>query len=60
VAFLREFAAENSVGLADASKRWGRLWRQGVPYTTLFMNSINHPDARGMAIFAGSLMELFP
>lgn len=60
VAFLREFAAENQVGLADASKRWGRLWRQGVPYTTLFMNSINHPEPRGMTIFADSLMELFP
>ena len=57
---LRQFAAENPVGLADASKRWGRLWRQGVPYTTLFMNSINHPNARGMSIFADSLMELFP
>jgi lysophospholipase L1-like esterase len=57
---LRQFAAENPVGLADASKRWGRLWRQGVPYTTLFMNSINHPNARGMTIFADSLMELFP
>jgi lysophospholipase L1-like esterase len=59
VKFLREFAAQNPVGLADASKRWGRLWRQGIPYTTLFMNSINHPDARGMKIFADSLMELF-
>ncbi|MGZ4961052.1 MAG: SGNH/GDSL hydrolase family protein [Limisphaerales bacterium] len=59
VAGLRQFAAENPVGLADASKRWGRLWRQGIPYTTLFINSINHPDARGMAMFADSLMELF-
>lgn len=24
------------------------------------LNSINHPDARGMAIFADALMELFP
>ncbi len=60
VAELRRFAAENPVGLADAAKRWGRLWRQGIPYTTLFVNSINHPNARGMSIFADSLMELFP
>jgi lysophospholipase L1-like esterase len=60
VAELRRFAEANAVGLADASKRWGRLWRQGIPYTTLFLNSINHPDARGMKIFADSLMELFP
>lgn len=59
VAVLRQFAAQNPVALADASKRWGRLWRQGIPYTTLFMNSINHPDPRGMKIFADSLMELF-
>lgn len=59
VAYLRQFAPENPVALADASKRWGRLWRQGVPYTTLFMNAINHPDARGMKIFADSLMEIF-
>lgn len=60
VAELRQFASNNSVALADASKRWGRLWRQGIPYTTLFVNSINHPDPRGMKIFADSLIELFP
>jgi hypothetical protein len=57
---LRQFASNNPVCLADASKRWGRLWRQGIPYTTLFVNSINHPDERGMKIFADSLMALFP
>ena len=57
---LRQFAADNPVLLADASKRWGRLWRQGIPYTTLFLNSINHPDPRGMKIYADTLVELFP
>jgi lysophospholipase L1-like esterase len=60
VAGLREFAARHRVALADASRRYGRLWRQGIPYTTLMLNSINHPDARGMKIFADALMELFP
>jgi lysophospholipase L1-like esterase len=60
VAGLRQFAAKHSVALADASRRWGRLWRQGIPYSTLLLNSINHPDVRGMRIFADSLMELFP
>ncbi len=60
VAGLRQFAPKHGVALADASLRYGRLWRQGIPYTTLMLNSINHPDARGMAIFAESLMELFP
>ena len=57
---LRRFARENHVALADASKRWGRLWEQGIPYTTLLANSINHPDARGHALFADALMALFP
>ncbi len=60
VAGLRQFAAGNRVALADASRRYGRLWRQGIPYSTLMLNSINHPDARGMKLFADALMELFP
>ncbi len=60
VAGLREFAAKRGVALADASRRWGRLWRQGIPYSTLLVNSINHPNARGMKLFADALMELFP
>jgi lysophospholipase L1-like esterase len=60
VAGLREFAAKHNVALADASLRWGRLWRQGIPYTSLLMNSINHPNAQGMRLFADSLMGLFP
>jgi lysophospholipase L1-like esterase len=60
VAGLRQFAARHGVALADASLRYGRLWRQGLPYSTLMLNSINHPDPRGMRIFADSLMALFP
>ena len=57
---LRQFAAKHKVALADASLRYGRLWRQGIPYATLMLNAINHPDVRGMKIFADSLMVLFP
>jgi hypothetical protein len=60
VAGLRRFAAREPVALADASLCWGRLWRQGIPYTSLLMNAINHPDPRGMKLFADSLMALFP
>jgi lysophospholipase L1-like esterase len=59
VAFLRRFAAEHvdhGVALADAAQRWGRLWRQGIPYTTLLTNAINHPDPRGMRLFADALL----
>ena len=57
---LRQFAAKHQIALADASLRYGRLWRQGIPYSTLMLNSINHPDARGMRLFCESLMVLFP
>jgi lysophospholipase L1-like esterase len=60
VAGLRQFAARHGIALADASLRYGRLWRQGLPYTTLMLNSINHPDARGLGLFADSLLALFP
>lgn len=59
VAGLRAFAAKHNVGLADAARRWGRLWRQGVPYTTLLLNAINHPDRRGQKLFADALMPMF-
>ncbi|SFJ47217.1 SGNH/GDSL hydrolase family protein [Planctomicrobium piriforme] len=57
---LREFSEKHNVALADASLRYGRLWRQGLPYSTLMSNSINHPDPTGMLIFVDALMELFP
>ena len=60
VAGLRQFASKHPVALADASLRYGRLWRQGIPHSSLLLNAINHPDERGMKIFADSLMDLFP
>ena len=54
------FDLQHWIALADASRRYGRLWRQGIPYSSLMLNSINHPDARGMKLFADALMELFP
>jgi hypothetical protein len=56
---LRIFAGQNQVALADGSLRYGRLWRQGIPYSTLMLNAINHPNAFGMKLFADALMELF-
>ena len=60
VAFLRKFASEHNVPLADASKRWELLARQGIPYETLLRNGINHPEDRGHRIFAEELMRFFP
>jgi lysophospholipase L1-like esterase len=57
---LRKLAAEQKVGLADAARRWELLEYQGIPYETLLLNGINHPDPRGHALFVDELMRLFP
>lgn len=57
---VRKFAESNGVAIADGAKRYGRLWRQGIPYSTLMMNNINHPNPVGMKIFADALMDIFP
>jgi len=56
---VREFCKKHNIAIADASLRWGHLVKEGIPYTTLLCNSINHPDDRGHAMFAAALMELF-
>ena len=56
---VRDFCAKNNVALADGAKRYGRLWRQGIPYSTLLFNDINHPNKDGLKLFADALMELF-
>ena len=56
-AFVRRFTRENGIGLADASLRWGHLWREGIPHETLFRNAINHPNTLGMTFFADALMD---
>lgn len=57
---LRKFAADNNIAMADGAQRWCNQWRQGIPYTTLLSNAINHPDARGHALLADALMAVFP
>src|SRR5439155_20052582 len=57
---LRKIAAEQSVALADVSKRWEHLAKEGLPYVTLLRNSINHPDDRGHELFVKELMTFFP
>jgi hypothetical protein len=59
VTALRKFAAEKNIALADAAMRYGRLWRQGIPYSSLMMNAINHPNTFGMKQFADALIDLF-
>jgi len=59
VTYLREFCAENQVGLADACRRWEHLWVEGIPYLTLLFNAINHPDDRGHKLFIDELQTFF-
>lgn len=56
---VRQFCAKHQIALADASLRWGHLLKEGIPYTTLLSNSINHPDDRGHEMFAKAILELF-
>ena len=56
---LKRLAGQWGVGLADAAARWGHLWREGIPYMTLLVNDINHPNGRGMSFFADALMAFF-
>ena len=59
VKFLREFTAAHRIPLADTARYWGRLYRQGIPYGTLYSNGINHPLEYGLSLFADALMTLF-
>jgi len=59
VRWLRDFAENNQIALADASRHYGQLWRQGIPHLIYMVNCINHPDRRGMKIFADALEEIF-
>ena len=58
--FLRNWAYENQFAVADVSARFMHLWKEGIPYPSLMVNNINHPDARGMRLFAEVMSKLFP
>ena len=56
---LRQLADREHLGLADASRRWEELEKQGIPYVTLLVNAVNHPDDRGHRIFVEEIMRNF-
>ncbi len=60
VDLLRELAAAHHVPLADTSRRWAHLEKEGIPYVALLDNGINHPDDRGHKMFVQDLMSFFP
>jgi lysophospholipase L1-like esterase len=57
---LRAVADDKSVALADVSRRWEHLEKEGIPYITLLENAINHPDDRGHELFVSELLTFFP
>lgn len=59
VSAVREYASQNNIALADATLRWDHLASEGIPYSTLLVNAINHPSAQGMKLFADTLMDIF-
>jgi lysophospholipase L1-like esterase len=59
VAQLRDIAREQSVGLADVSRRWEHLEAEGIPYVCYLENGINHPDDRGHELFVRELLTFF-
>lgn len=54
---LRKFCAENKIALAEGAEKYAHLWLTGIPYITYMTNTINHPDRRGLKLFADALME---
>ena len=62
VRWLRAYAAEESIPLIDVSRRWEQLAEEGIPYWTVLVNGLNHPDDRGheMAgeLIAGGIQEM--
>jgi lysophospholipase L1-like esterase len=56
---VRAFARSKNILVGDAARLWGRLWRQGFPYSSLLINGVNHPNALGMRFYADVLMDLF-
>ena len=57
--YIREFGKENRILVAEVSTLYGRLWRQGIPYNTLMVNNVNHPNPYGLSLYADALMVLF-
>lgn len=59
VKWQRAFAARHDIAHVEPGRRWGHLWREGIPYLPLLVNNINHPNAFGLSFYADALMDLF-
>ncbi|MBQ6471857.1 MAG: SGNH/GDSL hydrolase family protein [Victivallales bacterium] len=59
-AFLRRFAIENHLPLAEAGERFVALPRQGIPHLTVMVNNYNHPGIFGLSLLADAALQIFP
>ena len=59
-AFLRRFAIENHLPLAEAGERFVALRRQGIPHLTVMVNNYNHPGIFGLSLLADAALQIFP
>lgn len=57
---LKRFIDENQYAAADVSSRFLHLWKEGIPYTSLLSNAVNHPNAQGIRYFSEALLGIFP
>jgi len=54
--FLRRIAKEQNVALADVSRRWSNLQKEGFKPTRLLSDGHVHPNNYGHSIYASELM----
>ena len=59
IKIIRDWATKHNVAIADWSGRWGHLQKEGIPYETLLLNGINHPNNYGHEMFALAILENF-
>jgi lysophospholipase L1-like esterase len=55
-AFLRKLAKEQNVALADVSRRWANLQKEGIKPTRLLSDGIIHPNNYGHSVYASEIM----
>lgn len=56
---IRTLCKEKCVLCADAYAVWEKLSRYSIPYESLLLNGINHPDSTAHAIFSKSILHIF-
>lgn len=54
--FLRKLAKEQNVALADVSRRWANLSKEGIKPTRLLSDGIIHPNNYGHSVYAGEIL----